>query len=56
MITPNKNEIPSDAHSLEVFAIKDCQDSPTGKQAFIGFKIKNGNFHFVSVPYTEPIL
>jgi len=34
--------IPSDAHSFEVFAIKDCEESPTGKQAFIGFKITNG--------------
>jgi hypothetical protein len=46
--------IPSDAHSLEVFAIKDCEESPTGKQAFIGYKISNGNFHFIGVPYTEP--
>lgn len=46
--------IPSDAHSLEVFAIKDCDESPTGKQAFIGFKISNGDFHFIQVPYTEP--
>lgn len=45
--------IPLDAHSLEVFAIKDCVDSPTGKQAFIGFKITNDNFYFVGVPYTE---
>lgn len=46
--------IPLDAYSLEVFAIKDCTDSPTGKQAFIGFKIPNGNFHFIGVPFTEP--
>ena len=47
-------EIPIDAHSFEVFAIKDCEESPTGKQAFIGFKISNGDFHFIGVPYTEP--
>ena len=47
--------IPNDAHSLEVFARKDCEDSPTGKQAFIGYKLDNGNFHFIGVPYTEPI-
>jgi hypothetical protein len=47
--------IPNDAHSFEVFAIKDSEDSPTGKQAFIGFKLDNGNFHFIGVPYTEPI-
>jgi hypothetical protein len=53
--TKDKNSlIPSDAHSLEVFAIKDCDESPTGKQAFIGFKISNGDFHFIQVPYTEP--
>lgn len=47
--------IPNDAHSFEVFAIKNSEDSPTGKQAFIGFKLDNGNFHFIGVPYTEPI-
>ena len=45
--------IPADAHSFEVFAIKDCDESSTGKQAFIGFKLKNGDFHFIGVPYTE---
>ncbi len=45
--------IPADAHSFEVFAIKDSTDSPTGKQAFIGFKLKNNNFHFIGVPFTE---
>jgi hypothetical protein len=48
--------IPNDAHSLEVFAIKHCEDSHTGKQAFIGFKLDNNDFHFIGVPYTEPIL
>jgi hypothetical protein len=52
--TPEKL-IPNDAHSFEVFAIQDCEYSYTGKQAFIGFKIENGNFHFIGVPYTEPI-
>jgi hypothetical protein len=47
--------IPNDAHSLEVFSIKDCEESPSGKQAFIGYKLDNGNFHFIGVPYTEPI-
>jgi hypothetical protein len=47
--------IPNDTHSFEVFAIKDSTDSPTGKEAFIGFKLDNGNFHFIGVPYTEPI-
>jgi hypothetical protein len=46
--------IPNDAHSFEVFAIKYCDESPTGKQAFIGFKIENGDFHFIGVPFTEP--
>lgn len=46
--------IPIDAHSLEVFAIKDSEESPTGKQAFIGFKLPNNDFHFIGVPYTEP--
>lgn len=51
----NNTFITNDAHSFEVFAIKDSQDSPSGKQAFIGFKIDNGDFHFIAVPYTEPI-
>ena len=45
---------PSDAHSFEVFAIKDSEESPTGKQAFIGYKLANNDFHFVGVPFTEP--
>lgn len=47
-----KSSIPTDAHSLEVFAIKPDE---TGKLfAYIGFKIANGNFEFIAVPYTEP--
>ena len=45
--------IPNDANSFEVFSIKDSDESPTGKQAFIGYKIKNGNFHFIGVPFTD---
>ena len=45
---------PEGAHSFEVFSIQDSNDSPTGKEAFIGYKIPNGNFHFEQVPYTEP--
>ena len=41
-----------DAHSIEVFAIKDSENSPTGKEAFIGYKLKTGCFHFISVPYS----
>lgn len=46
-----KNElIPKNAHSIEVFAIKNGE-------AFIGFKIRNylgyDDFHYVQVPYTE---
>lgn len=48
--------LPMDAHSLEVFAIKDSKDSPSGKVAYIGCKLDNGNFHYISVPYTEPKL
>jgi hypothetical protein len=47
-------EIPNDAHSFEVFAIKPCSNSPTGKQAFIGYKLNNDDFYFIQVPYTEP--
>lgn len=46
---------PNDAHSFEVFAIKETKNSPTGKEAYIGYKLNNGNFHFISVPFTEPI-
>jgi hypothetical protein len=49
----DNNTIPSDAHSLEVFAIKDSQYVPSGKEAYIGFKLPNGNFHFISVPFTD---
>lgn len=45
--------LPIDAYALEVFAIKDSNDSPIGKEAYIGYKIENGNFHFINVPYTE---
>lgn len=45
--------IPTDATNLEVFAIKPDEN---GKLfAYIGFKISNGNFEFITVPYTEPI-
>jgi len=47
--------IPTEAHSLEVFAIKDSESSPTGKEAYIGYKLANGDFHFISVPYTENV-
>lgn len=46
------SEVPADAHSIEVFSIKENRDSPSGKEAFIGFKISNGNFHFIGAPYT----
>lgn len=45
MNVKNNSIIPSDAHTFEVFAIK-------GNQAFIGFKLANGDFHFIQVPYT----
>lgn len=40
------NTIPHDAFNLECFAIKNGE-------AFIGYKLPNGNFHFVQIPYTE---
>jgi hypothetical protein len=40
-------------NSLEVFAIKDSKCSSTGKEAFIGYKLKTGCFHFIQVPYTN---
>lgn len=42
----NKPEslFPSDAYDFEVFHIKE-------NTAFLGFKIGNGDFHFVQVPY-----
>ena len=44
--------IPNDATDVEVFAIKEDAD---GKPfAYIGYKISNGNFHFTTVPFTEP--
>ncbi len=49
-----KKMFPDDAYDFEVFAIKYSENSPTGKEAYIGYKISNGNFCFVSVPFTEP--
>jgi len=44
--------IPNDATDVEVFAIEEDAD---GKPfAYIGYKISNGNFHFTTVPFTEP--
>jgi len=55
MNTQQSNQVfPINAHSFEVFAIKDCEQSPTGKEAYIGYKLENGNFCFTSVPFTEP--
>jgi hypothetical protein len=42
--------IPLESYRHDVFAIK---DGKYGKEAFIGYFLPNGNFHFVSVPYTE---
>ena len=47
--------IPRDAHSLQVFSVKNSVNSITGKEAYIGYKLANGNFHFIQVPYTENI-
>jgi hypothetical protein len=64
---PNKPKtepvFPADAHSFEIFAIKDIADglisknypSGTTKEAYIGYKLSNGNFEFKCIPYTEPI-
>ena len=41
-------------NTIEVFAIKDCAQSRTGKQAFIGYRTSNGNFYFKGVEYTGP--
>jgi hypothetical protein len=51
LIKTEEQLIPQDAHSFEVFAIKETEE---GKQAFIGFRLSNGDFHFIGVPYTEP--
>lgn len=44
-----KELIPSNAHSLEVFDIKRNGDGVM--EAFIGFKLPTGCFHFIQVPY-----
>lgn len=41
---PREPFIPPDAHDFEVFHIKE-------DKAFLGFKLANGGFHFVQVPY-----
>lgn len=49
----SKPYIPEGAYDLEVFAIKPCPEGKIGMEAFIGFKIVDGSFHYISVPYTE---
>jgi len=48
----NLNIIPEGSHSFEVFYIHDNELSKTGIEAFIGFKLKNNDFHFIGVEYS----
>ena len=48
--------IPADATNLEVFHVRSCVDSPSGYEAYIGFKLPNGDFHTIGVPYNGPKL
>lgn len=36
-----------------VFAVKETLDSPTGLQAYIGYKTKNNDFHFEQIPFED---
>lgn len=45
------NDIPEHATGLHVFAIKETVDGP---QAFIGWYLSNGDFHYSMVPYAPP--
>ena len=45
--------IPADSKNFEVFAIK--MDDNGKWYAYLGFTLNNGNFHYINVPYTEPI-
>jgi hypothetical protein len=47
MMNEDTNLFNPETTDHEVFSIKDGF-------AYIGFKLLNGNFHFVTVPYTEP--
>lgn len=49
--TDNLGSIPIDATNIEVFHL-DTKDNGN-RTAFIGFKISNGNFSFVEVPFTS---
>ncbi len=49
-LSAEKTSIPTDATNVEVFHL-DTKDNGD-KTAFIGFKISNGNFSFVEVPFT----
>lgn len=48
-----KGIIPPNATNLEVFAVKESNDSPTGLQAFIGFNNEKGVYGFIQVPFID---
>jgi hypothetical protein len=48
------NLIPAEATNLEVFAMK--TDENGDRFAYIGYKLPNGNFDFITVPFTEPLI
>lgn len=45
-----KSLIPQDATSLEAFHIEETKED--GIYAYIGYKLSNGNFEFITIPYT----
>lgn len=53
---PEKShKIPDDANDLHLFAIKPT--TITGEyQAFIGYKIDNGSFHFIQIPVDKRLI
>jgi len=48
-----KGIIPPNATNLEVFAVKESNDSPTELQAFIGFNNEKGAYGFIQVPFID---
>lgn len=46
--------VPMGATNLSVFSVKDDKTSISGKSAYIGYQLPNGDFESISVPFTCP--
>jgi hypothetical protein len=48
----NEKKTVASTKSFRYPSFKESKDSPTGLQAFVGFKV-NGNFSFVQIPFVD---